>query len=268
MPSKEYAGKDEPGYVSSMQVRPPIGGYVVCYDLEKGAFGGKLDPSFGRWVLVHRPGKKYVQFKTRDLARTAMSEIAKLVKSYLLFVIPKNNTGVPPLEVPAAAPPEGKKSRVRVREAAAPPPEKPLQTSPAASEPPEGKPSETTAPEQPPAGDFHLEFKRLMQQRFTPLKIVGEIEALLSATRTVATKEEVFEVPDYHARERGIRMAIEYSEGKATERPDVKEVKKMSWGELVTLFKRSPAARRAVRQIIEDEEAAASKAIPKPEVGK
>lgn len=272
MPFHSYPFSQETGFVTAQDVPRPLGGHIVLYDLEKGAFP-KLAVDVkkaGRWIVVYRPGSNYARFKSRSMARQAMTEITELKDKYGL--LPK---------IPEASPPPAKKILGRARDAAggdnwvmvpkgtstedlvalargekklaepATEPKKEEQAAPEREKPEEKK----EAPRPAPTGlGFHKQFGELMQSTFTPERIVERIEDMLNATRTVVTKTNAFEVPDYQTRERAIRLAIEFTEGKPKERPDVKEEKKITWEQLQVMVLQSPAARRALRTMLDDAE--------------
>lgn len=248
----DYPGSTEPGFVTALNVMAPVRGHVVLYDLKHGAFPA-LDESQRamRWLVVYRPGRKFAQFKVRREAREAMTAIANLDDKYGLLPpfekkVPEKRI-VPPLLAAKESPARGRDAAVQ--EEVKPP-------GPEAAAPSQEPKQESAANQE--TVNFHLEFKRLMTKTFAPEVIVGHILSMLNATRTVATRTDVYEVPDYAVRERGVRMAVEFTEGKAKERPDVKEVKKVSYEEIRLMFISSPAARRAFRKMLDDAEAKAT----------
>lgn len=256
--------------MTAQDVPRPLGGHIVLYDLVKGAFPSlaKDVKKAGRWVVVYRPGKNYARFKSRSLARQAMTEITELKDKYGL--LPKIPETSPPLakKIVARAPdaakgsgnwvmvPKGTSTEDLValargeKKLAEPPP-------PATEPEPEAENTEEKKEAQRPAPTglgFHKQFGELMQSTFTPERIVEQIEDMLNASRTVVTKTDVYEVPDFQTRERAIRLAIEFTEGKPKERPDVKEEKKITWEQLQVMVLQSPAARRALRTMLDDAE--------------
>lgn len=254
VPFSDYPGHDEQGFVSALCVCQPLGGHVVLYDQKAGAFP-TLDMAKGRWIVIYRPGRKYVQFVRRSEAREAMTALAELRDDY--GILPKFQKS--PLKPRAIITPPSENPPARAPDAAAAPANDatPLAET-ASTKAPETKDSAPTPPQ-----NFHLDFKRLMQEEFTPEVIVRNLKEMLEAKRTTVTRTgEVHTSPDYTVRERGLRLVVEFAEGKATERPDVKEVKKVSWKELQTMCTRSPAARKALRKMLED----AEKAPPQEEV--
>jgi len=243
----DYPGSAEAGFVTALNVSAPVGGHIVLYDLKNGAFPALEESQRAlRWLVVYRPGRKFAQFKVRREARAAMTAIAALDDKHGLLPafdkkVPEKRI-VPPsaaaVKLPARAPDAADQEEVKPPEKAATADKEQAQESQA----------------KPVPQNFHLEFKRLMTESFTPEVIVEQIQSMMQATRTVATKTDVFEVPDYTVRERAIRLAVEFTEGKATERPDVKEVKKVSFEEIRLMFLSSPAARRAFRKMLDDAE--------------
>lgn len=105
--------------------------------------------------------------------------------------------------------------------------------------------------------NWHAEFQEVMETRFSPARLATVIDDMLSAQKPVMVGEEVVHEPDWVARERGVRLAIEHTRGKATEAPEVKKAKKMTYDELRANCLKSPAMRRMLRTMVEEAEAEA-----------
>lgn len=263
----------EPGFVAALDVIAPVGGWVCLYDVRKGAFPPMAKvKGAGRWVVVYRPGKKFVRFHSRENAREAMRLIQSCkeghVKGVPVKLLPPKDQwlltgkGVAPVAVQVA----GKKAAMEIEEAP------PTSAKPSAKSkkgvvracdaaetlesPPNGPPKDSPPPPSADSGNFHVEFRRLLNEEFTADKIVKEMKEGLTAERTYVSAGEIVTTPDWQVRERYLRLVVEMSEGKAKERPEVKETKKVTFDELTNLIKRSPAARKALLREIERAEKA------------
>lgn len=221
--------------MSALRCKAKCKGWVVVIDRKKGVPDWlHLPPGIQcRWIVAHRPNGAWAGADTRLEARELLRQTASGVDPE--GILPKeirkaSDAGSPPSG--SGSPPSGnlEGSRVRARK---PPPSLAAQSLP--------PPADPTV--------FHLEFKREMLTKFNAERISGLIEGLLTAERCVGVNEngEAVMVPDWGARERGIRLVVEYNEGKATERPDVKESKKVNFDTLRANCLRSPAYRAALR---------------------
>jgi len=248
MARNNYPGaKTEAGIVCALNCNAPCGGWVVLYDRNKGAQLGITEPisTTGRYILVHRPSQNCLWpfddlKQAREFTRAAAkgedatggllprsTKPTKAEKAAAEFVT----------EVKCAAKATG------ARHATAEPPPTPQDGN---QEPETGN--------REPTPDFHLEFKREMLSKFTPSIIVQKLDDLLNAMKPVSLQNldsgerETVDVPDWMAREKGIRFVVEMNEGKAKERPDTKEPVKRSWEDMDKMLRNSPKARAFMRQ--------------------
>lgn len=246
MAATSYKGR-EPGRIAALDCKAPCKGWVVLYDRKiKGCLPGlpAALKETGRYILVHRPSGQWVgNLGTAKQARQFLHAAAR---------------GEDPLEILP-------KTLKKPKTGHGPPPQDDSLARARATSENAGITADSPADSPKQHEDFHLQFKTEVQSRLTPDRIVDIIEKMMTATRTFVvkiskTEEEVIEVPDWTAREKGVRLAAEYGEGKAKERPDTKQARRVSWDDIRVMCVQSPAARQAFRKLIADAEAAASAA--------
>jgi hypothetical protein len=258
MARNTYPGsKTEAGIVVAYNCNAPCGGWIVLYDRTKGAkLGLKGDiKETGKYILVHRPSNNCL-FPFDKL--TDAKEYARAAAKG------EDHAGfLPRTTKPTRAEKEFADFKSKPAKPEPTPKEEEQQEQPADSEEP------PAAPKEAPPPDFHLEFRRRMLEAFPPTTIVDKLNDLLNANKPVALtnldtgEKETVDVPDWMAREKGIRIVVELNEGKAKERPDTKEPVKRSWEDLSRMCKASPKARQFLRQQLEqwDQESKATDAI-------
>lgn len=260
MARSNYPGsKSEAGVVAARNCNAPCGGWVVLYDRSKKGCLPKLTvpvDETGRYVLVHRPsGTPAWGFRGIEHARKYLGAAAKGEDA--LGILPRT------VAVPAEA--------ESLRSARGVTPENCGELSGSGGSLARARDREPLLPVPVPVDglNFHLEFKRKVHEAFKPDYIVEKIHQLMEATKVVSVTviernaegemtgepEKSFEtVPDFYAIERGIRLAVEYCEGKPNPRPETKEPKKISFNELGRMLGRSPAARKAMLELVAEKE--------------
>lgn len=235
--------KDEPGLIAALDCHAPCGGWVVLYDRKKGALKQIKNPvkETGRFILVHRPSGRWTGgFQSEAEARGIMRAAAKGEDPN--DILPK--TVAPAVSIPEQAPPA------------------PASRAPAPARPSTDANIEHNPPPPPAAPeklDFHTAFKREVQTRLTPKIIVDTIESMLNAKKTIFIKDGdgnsvPDEVPDWQAIRDGVKLAAEYGDGQPLKRPETKEQKKVTFDDIRVMCFQSPAARRSLRKLIDEEE--------------
>lgn len=103
-----------------------------------------------------------------------------------------------------------------------------------------------------------LNFDAAMKHAFPNEFIITEIARLLRAEKAIYDREGglVGYVDDYMTQTNAVKLMIEHAQGRAGEKPPPPpDKKRISFDELVTQIKTSPAARNFIRRILDDAEA-------------
>lgn len=247
MARNNYPGsKTEPGIVIAYNCSR--GGWVVLYDRKKADLGIRTPLNeTGRYILVHRPSANSVwPFENLPQAKQWTRAAAK-GEDPTGGLFPRTAPATKAEKAAAEFIGENDKSGAGTPARS----DKPPPTTANASD--EGITSTSPSPE-----DFHLEFKRRMAEKFTAEVIVQKLDDLLNATKPVSLQNldsgerESIDTPDWMAREKGIRIVVEMNEGKAKERPDIKEPVKRSFADLKKMCQTSPKARTFLKQQLEE----------------
>jgi hypothetical protein len=103
-----------------------------------------------------------------------------------------------------------------------------------------------------------LNFDAAMKHAFPSEFIITEIARLLRAEKAIYDREGglVGYVDDYMTQTNAVKLMIEHAQGRAGEKPPPPpDKKRISFDELVSQIKTSPAARNFIRRILDDAEA-------------
>ena len=248
MARNNYPGlKKEQGIVAAHDCKAPCGGWVVLYDRKKGAALGIKLPieETGRYILVHRPSNNCLwPFESLSQAREYTRAAAK-GEDPTGGLLPRTTKPTKAEKAAAEFLIEGGAVNTLAPRGKTVPQERGHSCPPSEASPP---------PATTPEPDFHLDFKRRMAEKFPAETIAQKLDDLLNATKPVALnnldsgEKETVDVPDWMAREKGIRIVIEMNVGKAKERPDIKEPVKRSFADLQRMCQSSPKARAFLRQ--------------------
>jgi hypothetical protein len=245
---------------------------VVVYkreDFEHAKVRDHADKSF-RWVLVHMPSRGWAGIGTRDDAMLHMGLAAKGEDHH--GILPKTVAGPEEVEFLQG---KVKSEKGKVKRGANSNGEE--KTAKGGEDPPsEGGKSVPTRARGDKKGvedededvPHALAFQRRMVKEFGPDTVVAEIKSGLGATRSfVVGKGEdahVEETPDYQTRVKFVELIVKYNIGMPDKRDKLKEEKRVTLDELQNLARRSPAARKALRRILDEAEREAAGAMSKP----
>lgn len=250
MPNVQYPSKKQPGYVTARRCTAPCGGWVVLFDRKKGGPAGLTVPvkETGRWILLHEPSMKWAGLSKKDEAMTHLGAVAK--GEDVLELLPKT-VALPAdhaVKSEAKAPSSWSGEASRAREGGS-------------------APSDGSAPP-PPASEtvpVNLQFARALQAEISPELMAKKGRQLLDSKRYFVNKQgEIVGVDDHASQIKALQWVSTNLVGTPVAKQPVKEeVKKVSWEELQARCLKSPAARIALRRMVDDmEKAAAVAAVP------
>ncbi len=248
VPFNDCPHKSQPGYVTSRRCRAPCGGWCVLFDRVKGALPQLEMPVAvtGRYIIFHDGSSRWagLNLKRKDalevLKATARGED---VYGILAGTLPENlqPPGKAALEMPAPAP-GGE------------------------APPSDGSNDVSRARETSPSVPDSVAVQRALNEAFTAERIVSEFEAGLSATKGFVVRsktkdgmtEDLVEVADHATRVRYLEVLAKFRIGSPLPREKAAEPKRVTYAQLQQMAASSPATRKALRQMVEQAEAAAA----------
>lgn len=211
----------------------PCGGEIVLVD--RGA-----EAAEDRFVVSHRPGGGQVTTGSEKTARILMKALAE----------GKDSRGVLPKAEVRSEEGEVKKPRERALQPPPPPPSSLASACARASNLPVEKIMRT-----PEANSMALQ--TILETKFSEDDIVDGIRGLLEAERSFEQNGVLVTTPDHAAREKGLRLLMEFRHGKPLNRPEPKAGKTVDLAAFREKVMRSPAFRETLMKICREADAAA-----------